>query len=77
MADYEVKVKGPDKRPDEPEWFRRSEPFLTWLDARLGVRFWTIVGLIGGGVIFGTPHLLINYGCHGRCGQYTTEYGCE
>ena len=75
--DYDVRVESARKEREVPDWERRMFAVADWLDARLGVRFWTLTGLVVGSLIFGTPHLLIQYQCYGRCGQNASEFNCQ
>lgn len=67
MPDYEVKVEPAKDGKKKPAWMHQSDEAATWLDARLGIRFWTLTGLVIAGLAFGTPHLLISYHCFGPC----------
>ena len=49
MSDYEVKVESAKPENTDPEWLRLVEKIADWLDARLGIRFWTLTGLVVGG----------------------------
>lgn len=75
--DYEVKVE--TAKPDKVtrEWERQLLAGADWLDARLGIRFWTLTGLVIASFAVGTPHLLIQYKCYGRCGGNATEFNCQ
>lgn len=75
--DYDVQAES--ARPDKAtrEWERRAYVVADWLDARLGIRFWTLTGLVIASFVFGTPHMLIQYQCYGRCGQNATEFNCQ
>jgi len=75
--DYEVRVESAKPERDKPEWEQRSLAVADWLDARLGVRFWTLTGLVIASLVLGTPHMLIQYQCYGRCGQNATEFNCQ
>lgn len=44
---------------------------------RLGIRFWTLTGLVVASLFLGTPHMLIQYKCYGKCGQNATEFNCQ
>jgi hypothetical protein len=75
--DFDVKV---DSEKSDSGWSEREQKVLSiadWLDARLGVRFWSVAGLVAASLIFGTPHMLVQHQCYGRCGQYTTEFNCQ
>lgn len=77
MPDLKVKVDSAKGDKPKPDWQQRSIAAADWLDARLGVRFWTLAALVAGGLIFGTPHMLVTYRCYiGRC---TPEraYSCD
>jgi hypothetical protein len=75
--DYEVTIASVEGRKSAPDWERRLYGAANWLDARLGVRFWTLAGLLAASLIAGTPHILIHYQCYGRCGQSATEFNCQ
>jgi hypothetical protein len=75
--DYDVKVEGAKPERPVPDWESKSLAGADWLDARLGIRFWTLTGLVVASLIFGTPHMLIQYQCYGRCGKYATEFNCQ
>lgn len=75
--DYDVKVEPAKHEREVPEWERRGLAIADWLDARLGVRFWTLTGLVVASLFLGTPHMLIQYQCYGRCGQNATEFSCQ
>jgi hypothetical protein len=75
--EFEVKVETAGSDDGLPEWERRLYMGAHWLDARLGVRFWILVGLVIASVFVGTPHVLIHYQCYGRCGPNATEFNCQ
>lgn len=75
--DYEVQVESAKQHRAVPEWERRVYGVADWLDARLGLRFWTLSGLIAASLIVGTPHMLVQYQCYGRCGGNATEFNCQ
>ena len=77
MSDYEVKVESAKPENTDPEWLRRVEKIADSLDARLGVRFWTLTGLIVASLLVGSPHLLIQYKSYGQCGPHATEFNCQ
>lgn len=74
--DYEVTVASSGK-DSAPDWEKRLYSIADRLDARLGVRFWTIAGLLVTSIFVGTPHVLVHYKCYGRCGQSATEFNCQ
>lgn len=76
MPDYDVKVEPPKPGKDEPEWMRKGEKIAAKLDENLGRRFWTLVVIVAGGLIFGTPHILGTYRCHGECTR-ERAFECE
>lgn len=75
--EFEVKVEAAESNTAVPDWERRLYIGANWLDARLGVRFWILTGLVVGSLFFGTPHVLVHYRCYGRCGQNATEFNCQ
>ncbi|BCH14952.1 hypothetical protein [Mesorhizobium sp. L-2-11] len=75
--DYEVTVTSPGRKDSSPEWERRLYSIAERLDACLGVRFWTIAGLVLVSLVAGTPHILVQYQCYGRCGPTATELNCQ
>lgn len=75
--EFEVKVESADSKTGKPEWERRLYAGAEWLDARLGIRFWILTGLVIASLFVGTPHVLVHYQCYGRCGQNATEFSCE
>jgi hypothetical protein len=75
--EFEVKVDEAGSDTAMPEWERRLYAGANWLDARLGVRFWILAGLVAASVVAGTPHVLVHYQCYGRCGQNATEFNCQ
>jgi len=75
--EFEVKVDLAGADRATPEWERRLSAGADWLDARLGVRFWILAGLVVASVFAGTPHVLVHYQCYGRCGQNATEFNCQ
>lgn len=75
--DYEVTVEKHGRKDATPDWEKRLYTIADKLDARLGVRFWTIAGLLLVSVFVGTPHILVHYQCYGRCGQDATEFSCQ
>lgn len=77
MSDYDVKVEKTNRENTDPEWMRRGGKIAMWLDARLGMRFWTLTGIVLASLLFGTPHMLIQYKCYGRCGPNATEFNCQ
>ena len=79
MKDYDVKVPERRKRPtDMPDWWGTVEPYVDWLDRKLGWRFWAVVSIVLVSLVVGTPHMLVTYMCYGRCGHPSTvEYGCN
>jgi len=77
MTDYEVKVTSAKPETSNDWADRKAREAAAWIDARIGVRFWTGAGLIAAGLLFGTPHLLIQYQCYGWCNQGARETGCQ
>lgn len=75
--DYDVKVESAKGEQQKPDWERQAETVADWLDARLGIRFWTLTGLVIASFVVGTPHMLIQYQCYGRCGQNASEFNCQ
>lgn len=75
--DYEVSVEKHSRKDATPDWEKRLYSIADKLDARLGVRFWTIAGLVLVSLFAGTPHILVHYQCYGRCGQGATEFNCQ
>lgn len=75
--EFEVKVESADPNTAMPEWERRLYSVADRLDARLGIRFWTLAGLVLASLVVGTPHILVHYQCYGRCGQNATEFNCQ
>jgi len=75
--DYEVTIASAEREDNAPDWERQIYGAANWLDARLGVRFWTLAGLLAASLIAGTPHILVHYQCYGRCGQSATEFNCR
>lgn len=75
--EFEVKVEAAGSDPAMPEWERRLYAGANWLDARLGIRFWLLAGLVLASLFVGTPHVLVHYQCYGRCGQNATELNCQ
>lgn len=75
--EFEVKVDMAGADTALPEWERRLYAGANWLDARLGIRFWILAGLVVASVFVGTPHVLVHYQCYGRCGQNATEFNCQ
>lgn len=75
--DYEVSVSSSGGKGTAPDWEKRLYSIAERLDARLGVRFWTIAGLLVASLFVGTPHILVQYQCYGRCGQHATEFHCQ
>lgn len=77
LDDYEVKVESAPRERVKSDAELKGEAIGAWLDANLGVRFWCLTALVVGSLIFGSPHLLIQYKCYGRCGQNDTKFNCE
>lgn len=75
--DYDVKVETAGDEVAMPKWERFLYIGANWLDARLGIRFWALVGLVFTSLIAGTPHVLVHYQCYGRCGQNAAEFNCQ
>lgn len=75
--EFEVKVDEAGSNTAMPEWERRLYACANWLDARLGVRFWILAGLVVASLFVGTPHVLVHYQCYGRCGQNAPEFNCQ
>ena len=75
--EFEVKVDVAGADTATPEWERRLYAGADWLDARLGLRFWILAGLVVASLFVGTPHVLVHYQCQGRCGQNVTEFNCQ
>lgn len=75
--DYEVTVVSSGSEDSAPDWERRLYRIADRLDARLGVRFWTIAGLLVTSFFVGTPHILVQYQCYGRGGPQATELNCQ
>lgn len=75
--DYEVTVASSAGNDSAPDWEQRLYSIAGRLDARLGVRFWTIAGLLVASLFVGTPHILVHYQCYGRCGPQATELNCQ
>lgn len=75
--EFEVKVESADSPSGKPDWERRLYTGAGWLDARLGIRFWILTGLVLASLAVGTPHVLVHYQCYGRCGQGATEVNCQ
>lgn len=75
--EFEVKVDEASSDKAMPEWERQLYVGANWLDARLGVRFWILAGLVVASLFVGTPHVLIHYQCYGRCGQNAPEFNCQ
>lgn len=75
--EFEVKVDVAGADTGKPEWERRLYAGADWLDGRLGLRFWILAGLVVASVFVGTPHVLVHYQCHGRCGPNATEFNCQ
>lgn len=75
--EFEVKVDAAGSEKAVPEWERRLYVGANWLDARLGIRFWVLAGLVIASLVVGTPHVLVHYQCYGRCGQSATELNCQ
>lgn len=75
--DYDVQVESAKQERAVPEWERKSLAIADWLDARLGIRFWTLTGLVVTSFVVGTPHVLVGYKCYGRCGGNATEFNCQ
>lgn len=75
--DYEVTVATSGGNDSAPDWEKRVYSIADRLDARLGVRFWTIAGLLVASLFVGTPHILVQYQCYGQCGPQATELNCQ
>lgn len=75
--EFEVKVEPATSDTAMPDWERRLYVGANWLDARLGIRFWLLAGLVIASLVAGTPHVLVHYQCYGRCGQNATEFNCQ
>lgn len=75
--DYEVTVASTDRQDPVPDWEKRLYGIADRLDARLGIRFWMVTGLIVASFVVGTPHILVHYQCYGRCGQNAAEFNCQ
>ncbi len=75
--EFEVKVESAGSDTAMPDWERRLYAGANWLDARLGIRFWIMAGLVITSLVVGTPHVLVNYQCYGRCGQNANESNCQ
>ena len=75
--DYEVSVEPTGRQDAIPDWYTRGYAIAEKLDAHLGVRFWSLVGLLLVSIFVGTPHILVTYQCYGRCGQAATEFNCQ
>lgn len=75
--DYEVTVASAEREDNAPDWERQLYGAANWLEARLGVRFWTLASLLAASLIAGTPHILVHYQCYGRCGPNATEFNCQ
>lgn len=75
--DYEVQVESAKQERAVPDWERKSLAAADWLDARLGIRFWMLTGLVIASFVVGTPHILVQYHCYGRCGDTATEFDCQ
>lgn len=75
--DYEVTIASAEREDNAPDWERQLYGAANWLDARLGVRFWTLTSLVAASLIAGTPHILVHYQCYGRCGPQATELNCQ
>ena len=75
--DYEVRVESTPRERVKSDAELKGEAVAAWLDANLGVRFWLLTILVVGNLVFGSPHLLVGYKCHGRCGQNATEFNCQ
>jgi hypothetical protein len=75
--EFEVKVEGSGSNTGLPDWERRLYAVANWLDARLGIRFWILTGIVVASFFVGSPHVLVHYQCYGRCGQNATEFNCQ
>lgn len=81
MSEFDVEVVGGrDIRPVNTRR-QRAMRALRWL-IRPRVKVWLALGLIGGMLVYGTPHLLITYRCHksgGKCQVFTdcNYYGVQ
>lgn len=75
--EFEVTIASAEREDAAPKWERQLYGVANWLDARLGLRFWTLAGLLAASLIAGTPHILVHYQCYGRCGQNATEFNCK
>lgn len=75
--DYEVTVVSSGGKDTAQDWEKRLYSIAEGLDARLGVRFWTMAGSLAASFFVGTPHILVHYQCYGRCGPQATELNCQ
>lgn len=75
--DYEVTIASAERKDTAPNWEQQLYGIANWIDARLGVRFWTLASLLAASLIAGTPHILVHYQCYGRCGPQATEFNCQ
>lgn len=74
---YDVSVETKGREKELSGWEQQSYAVADWLDARLGVRFWMLAGLLFVSLFAGTPHILVTYQCYGRCGDNATELNCQ
>lgn len=72
MSDFEIEVVGTRSR-QAPRRASRFLAALRWL-FRPRVKLWAVLAGLGGMLIYGTPHLLVEYRCvksGGSCQFYT------
>lgn len=77
QREFDVKVEKAGSKASPPKWERRLYAVADWLDIQLGIRFWVLAGLIVASLVFGTPHVLLQYQCYGYCGPNATEFNCQ
>ncbi len=72
MRKFDVKVKKANTSPKVPPVL----PMIFALLRQLPFGVWIFGGLVLAVMMFGTPHLLISYTCHGWCGKSANHYEC-
>lgn len=72
MRKFDVKVKKAKSALKTPLVL----PVIFALLRQLPLGGWILGGFVLAVMMFGTPHLLISYTCHGWCGKSASQYDC-
>lgn len=73
MSEFNVEVAGGQTIGPTDTRRQRAMRALRWL-LRPRIKVWLVLSLLAGGLLYGTPHLLITYRCQksgGKCQVFT------